>query len=162
VRLSAAEVAEIRAIGDNTGSMLLKGATPDHEGGDLPDRWAVAEELAAVGERWGIDPGATCAAVPRPRSPRSSSTPSSSSSSGSSGSSSSGPSSSEAGTAPEMPAEWRLSKRSIASSRDVSSTGTSSATSTHSASSEAASWKRSGSSAAESSTTRSISVVGLK
>ncbi len=56
VRLTPAEVAEIRAIGDNTGSMLLKGATPDHEGGDLPDRWEVADELAAVGERWGIDP----------------------------------------------------------------------------------------------------------
>ena len=30
--LSAAEVDEIRAIGDNTGSMTLKGAAPDFEG----------------------------------------------------------------------------------------------------------------------------------
>ena len=39
--LSAEEVAEIRAIGDNTGSMLLKGATPDFEGEPLPDRWPI-------------------------------------------------------------------------------------------------------------------------
>ncbi len=39
--LSAEEVDEIRAIGDNSGSMLLKGATPDHEGDEAPDRWAV-------------------------------------------------------------------------------------------------------------------------
>src|SRR4051794_11724534 len=38
VRLSPAEVAEIRAIGDNTGSMTLKGAAPDFEGEPLPDR----------------------------------------------------------------------------------------------------------------------------
>jgi aryl-alcohol dehydrogenase-like predicted oxidoreductase len=30
--LSAEEVAELRAIGDNTGCMTLKGAAPDHEG----------------------------------------------------------------------------------------------------------------------------------
>jgi Ser/Thr protein kinase RdoA (MazF antagonist) len=50
------EVAEIRRLGDNTGSMALKGATPDHEGAPQADRWAVGEELAAVGARWGIDP----------------------------------------------------------------------------------------------------------
>jgi aryl-alcohol dehydrogenase-like predicted oxidoreductase len=54
--LSAAEIAEIRAIGDNHGCMALKGATPDHEGDDRPDRWAVGAELAGVAERWGIDP----------------------------------------------------------------------------------------------------------
>jgi len=54
--LSEAEVAEIRAIGDNTGSMTLKGAAPDHEGEERPDRWAVTEGLAGVGERWGIAP----------------------------------------------------------------------------------------------------------
>ncbi len=32
VLLSPAEVDELRAIGDNTGSMTLKGANPDHEG----------------------------------------------------------------------------------------------------------------------------------
>ena len=50
------EVAEIRAIGDNTGSMALKGANPDHEGSPRPDRWALDDELAAVAQRWSIDP----------------------------------------------------------------------------------------------------------
>jgi aryl-alcohol dehydrogenase-like predicted oxidoreductase len=55
--LSAEDVAEIRAIGDNTGSMTLKGANPDHEGEERPDRWSLSEDLAEVGSRWGIDPG---------------------------------------------------------------------------------------------------------
>ncbi|HEY5052617.1 MAG TPA: aldo/keto reductase, partial [Solirubrobacterales bacterium] len=55
-RLGAEEVAAIRAIGDNSGSMALKGANPGHEGGERPDRWALNEELLAVGGRWGIDP----------------------------------------------------------------------------------------------------------
>ena len=54
--LSEAEVAELRAIGDNTGSMLLKGATPDHEGDERPDRWALDEGLAELAARAGIDP----------------------------------------------------------------------------------------------------------
>jgi aryl-alcohol dehydrogenase-like predicted oxidoreductase len=54
-RLSAAEVAEIRAIGDNTGCMTLKGATPGYTGEERPDRWPVSSELAAVAGRWGID-----------------------------------------------------------------------------------------------------------
>jgi aryl-alcohol dehydrogenase-like predicted oxidoreductase len=54
--LSDEEVVEIRAIGDNRGSMLLKGATPDHEGEERPDRWAIAPEQAELAERWGIDP----------------------------------------------------------------------------------------------------------
>ena len=54
--LSGEEVAEIRAVGDNTGSMLLKGATPDHDGEERPDRWPVGPQQAAVAERWGIDP----------------------------------------------------------------------------------------------------------
>jgi aryl-alcohol dehydrogenase-like predicted oxidoreductase len=55
-RLSAAEVAEIRAIGDNAGSMVLKGASPAFEGDEQPDRWGLSPDLAAVGDRWGIDP----------------------------------------------------------------------------------------------------------
>jgi aryl-alcohol dehydrogenase-like predicted oxidoreductase len=55
-RLSDEDVAAIRAIGDNTGCMALKGASPEHEGEERPDRWALDEDLAAVGERWGIDP----------------------------------------------------------------------------------------------------------
>jgi len=55
-RLSAERVAEIRSIGDNSGRMALKGATPDHSGEERPDRWPVAPGLAEVGDRWGIDP----------------------------------------------------------------------------------------------------------
>jgi aryl-alcohol dehydrogenase-like predicted oxidoreductase len=56
VVLSPAEVEELRAIGDNTGSMALKGATPDHEGAPRPDRWSVDESLEQLAERWSIDP----------------------------------------------------------------------------------------------------------
>jgi aryl-alcohol dehydrogenase-like predicted oxidoreductase len=55
-RLSPSDIANIRAIGDNAGCMALKGATPDHEGEERPDRWPVSDELAKVGGRWGIDP----------------------------------------------------------------------------------------------------------
>jgi aryl-alcohol dehydrogenase-like predicted oxidoreductase len=55
-RLSDEDVAAVRAIGDNTGSMALKGANPAHEGEERPDRWAMSDELAALGRRWGIDP----------------------------------------------------------------------------------------------------------
>jgi hypothetical protein len=54
--LTQDEVHEIRAIGDNTGSMTLKGAAPDHEGEPRPDRWALTPELAEVAARWGIQP----------------------------------------------------------------------------------------------------------
>jgi aryl-alcohol dehydrogenase-like predicted oxidoreductase len=55
-RLSESDVAEIRAIGDNAGCMALKGASPEHEGEERPDRWRLTDDLAAVGDRWGIDP----------------------------------------------------------------------------------------------------------
>jgi len=54
--LSEDEIAEIRAIGDNTGSMALKGAAPDFDGDPLPDRWPLSADLAALAGRWGIDP----------------------------------------------------------------------------------------------------------
>ncbi len=54
--LTAEEVEAIRAIGDNTGSMTLKGAAPDHEGEPRPDRWALTPELEALAGRWGIEP----------------------------------------------------------------------------------------------------------
>jgi aryl-alcohol dehydrogenase-like predicted oxidoreductase len=54
--LSDDEVAAIRGIGDNTGSMALKGAAPDFEGDPLPDRWPISAELSALAGRWGIDP----------------------------------------------------------------------------------------------------------
>ncbi|HEX3174132.1 MAG TPA: aldo/keto reductase [Solirubrobacterales bacterium] len=55
-RLSDEDMATIRAIGDNTGCMALKGASPEHEGEERPDRWPLDADLAAAGERWGIDP----------------------------------------------------------------------------------------------------------
>jgi aryl-alcohol dehydrogenase-like predicted oxidoreductase len=64
VLLSAEEVAEIRALGDNTGSMALKGAAPDHEGEAQPDRWALTPELDALAGRWGIDPRRDLAKAP--------------------------------------------------------------------------------------------------
>jgi aryl-alcohol dehydrogenase-like predicted oxidoreductase len=58
VVLTPEEVEHIRRIGDNTGSMALKGASPDHEGDVLPDRWPLDDELAGLAERWRIDPDA--------------------------------------------------------------------------------------------------------
>ena len=54
--LAEDEIAAIRSIGDNTGSMLLKGATPDHEGDEQPDRWELSGEHEQLARRWGIDP----------------------------------------------------------------------------------------------------------
>lgn len=56
VRLTPGEVQEIRRIGDNTGCMALKGASPQHEGEERPDRWGVDQRLADVARRWGIAP----------------------------------------------------------------------------------------------------------
>jgi aryl-alcohol dehydrogenase-like predicted oxidoreductase len=57
LRLSGADVEEIRAIGDNTGCMALKGASPDHVGEERADAWSVDSRLEAVAQRWSIDPG---------------------------------------------------------------------------------------------------------
>jgi hypothetical protein len=56
--LSAAEVEEIRAIGDNSNCMALKGASLEHEGPAVADRWPLDAELEAVAARWRIDPAA--------------------------------------------------------------------------------------------------------
>ena len=55
--LSAGEVAEIREIGDNANCMALKGASPEHEGDVLPDRWPLDDHLVGVAARWDIHPG---------------------------------------------------------------------------------------------------------
>ena len=54
--LSDAEVAELRAIGDNGGSMALKGASVEYEGEPLADRWALGGELHELASRWRIAP----------------------------------------------------------------------------------------------------------
>src|SRR4051812_46323632 len=56
VVLSDREVAEIRAIGDNTGCMALKGASPQFAGEPQPDRWPLDGDLAELAARWAIDP----------------------------------------------------------------------------------------------------------
>jgi aryl-alcohol dehydrogenase-like predicted oxidoreductase len=55
-RLGDDDVAEIRAVGDNTGTMALKGASPEHSGDERPDRWSLSEELVEAGRRWSVDP----------------------------------------------------------------------------------------------------------
>lgn len=54
--LSAEEVRQIRAIGENTGCMALKGASVEHEGPARPDRWELDEALTETAGRWGINP----------------------------------------------------------------------------------------------------------
>jgi hypothetical protein len=54
--LSAVEVEELRAIGDNTGCMSLKGASVRHEGEPLADRWPLDAHLRELAANAGIDP----------------------------------------------------------------------------------------------------------
>jgi aryl-alcohol dehydrogenase-like predicted oxidoreductase len=56
VQLEPDELRAIREIGENTGCMSLKGASGEHEGPDLPDRWALDDELRALASRRGISP----------------------------------------------------------------------------------------------------------
>ena len=55
-RLTDSDVEHIRAIGDNTGCMALKGASPGYTGDPRPDRWELDSELEELASRWGIDP----------------------------------------------------------------------------------------------------------
>ena len=54
--LSDEELDEIRAIGDNTGCMALKGGSPDHEGESRADRWSITPSSHDVAARWEIEP----------------------------------------------------------------------------------------------------------
>jgi aryl-alcohol dehydrogenase-like predicted oxidoreductase len=67
-RLSDRDIEEIRAIGDNTGSMALKGASPEHTGDLRPDRWELDPHLEDVARRWGIQPESDL--VKHPKEPR--------------------------------------------------------------------------------------------
>jgi aryl-alcohol dehydrogenase-like predicted oxidoreductase len=64
--LTPEEVDAIREAGDNTGSMALKGGSPDYEGDPRPDRWELDDRLAAVGTRWAIEPARDLAQSPAP------------------------------------------------------------------------------------------------
>jgi aryl-alcohol dehydrogenase-like predicted oxidoreductase len=55
-RLTRADIEEIRSLGDNTGCMALKGASPQHSGEERPDRWPLDPRLHAVARRWSIEP----------------------------------------------------------------------------------------------------------
>lgn len=55
-RLSPGEIEEIAAIGNNHGSMALKGGSPAFEGREKPDGWPLSPRLDAVAEKWGINP----------------------------------------------------------------------------------------------------------
>lgn len=54
--LSRADIEAIREIGDNTGSMALKGAHPNFQGDERPDSWAMYDRLEQVARRWRIEP----------------------------------------------------------------------------------------------------------
>ena len=54
--LSEAEVEEIRRIGDNTGSVPLKGASRQYSGVERADQWRITPQLEEVAGRWGIEP----------------------------------------------------------------------------------------------------------
>lgn len=51
-RLSAEEVEEVKAIGDNTGCMMLKGASKRHFVSERPDEWPMREELLELAVRY--------------------------------------------------------------------------------------------------------------
>src|SRR5258708_36950462 len=53
--LSAGEGQAIRAIGENTGCMALKGASVEHSGGPPADRWGLDGDLAAPAAPGGVD-----------------------------------------------------------------------------------------------------------
>jgi aryl-alcohol dehydrogenase-like predicted oxidoreductase len=56
MRLSDDDLHLIRRLGDNTGSMLLKGGHPEFDGDEQADRWMLDERLAEVAGRWRIAP----------------------------------------------------------------------------------------------------------
>jgi aryl-alcohol dehydrogenase-like predicted oxidoreductase len=61
--LSAAEVEEIRRVGDNTGSVPLKGASRQYSGVGRADQWQMTPQLEDVAARWGIEPDRDLAAA---------------------------------------------------------------------------------------------------
>ncbi len=58
ILLTAEEIDEINAVGENAGCMTLKGAAPDYEGDPVADQWPLDEQLLKLAARWEIDPEA--------------------------------------------------------------------------------------------------------
>ena len=58
---------EIRRLGDNTGSVPLKGASRQYSGVERADQWRITPELEDLAARWGIEPDRDlyCPADPR-------------------------------------------------------------------------------------------------
>ncbi len=54
LRLTPEEVEAIRQIGDNTGCMMLKGASKRHSTSERPDEWPMREDLLEVAGRYGL------------------------------------------------------------------------------------------------------------
>ncbi|MEM9080961.1 MAG: aldo/keto reductase [Verrucomicrobiota bacterium] len=55
LRFTAKELEEVRAIGDNTGCMKLKGASQRHDGPcERPDEWPMRPELLEVADAFGV------------------------------------------------------------------------------------------------------------
>ncbi|MCW0220827.1 MAG: aldo/keto reductase, partial [Prosthecobacter sp.] len=53
--LTPEDVEFIRQAGDNTGCMMLKGASQRHEGQEArPDEWPMRPELLALSGRWNL------------------------------------------------------------------------------------------------------------
>jgi aryl-alcohol dehydrogenase-like predicted oxidoreductase len=54
VRFTPEVVEAIRQIGDNTGCMMLKGASKRHETSERPDEWPMREDLLELAGRYGL------------------------------------------------------------------------------------------------------------
>jgi aryl-alcohol dehydrogenase-like predicted oxidoreductase len=52
VRFTAEESEQIRAIGDNAGCMMLKGASKRHDHSERPDEWPMRPELLELADRY--------------------------------------------------------------------------------------------------------------
>lgn len=54
--LTPDDVARLRAIGDNSNCMLLKGGSPDNDGETVADSWPLDDSLRELAARWEIEP----------------------------------------------------------------------------------------------------------
>ncbi len=54
VRLTSEEVDAVREIGDNTGCMILKGASKRHATSERPDEWPMRTDLLEIADRYGL------------------------------------------------------------------------------------------------------------